>query len=165
MIRNLLTRFVFVAITVFPLTAAAQGSTATVAGVVRDQQNLIVPGVAVTVTGTERTLTRSVTTSSDGGFELAGILPGAYKVSFELAGFAREETSVRIEVNQRIRLDVVMKAGAISQQVEVVETVPLLHLTDAVVGEVIDQRQVAELPLNGRQFLELALLEIGRAHV
>ncbi len=153
--------FLVVVMALIARIAAPQGSTATVAGVVRDQQNLVVPGVTVTITGTESTFTRTATTVTDGAFAFAGILPGEYKVSLELAGFAREEKAVHVEVNQRIRLDVVLKPGGISQEVQVVETVPLLHLSDAVVGEVIDQRQVAELPLNGRQFLELALLVPG----
>src|SRR5207244_10634208 len=75
--------------------------------------------------------------------------------------FERQQLLVRLEVNQRVRTDVVLRTGGLTQQVEVVQTVPLLHVTDAGVGDVIDQRQVAELPLNGRQFLELALLVPG----
>jgi len=64
-------------------------------------------------------------------------------------------------VNQRVRLDVVLQTAAVAQQVEVTTTVPLLHVSDATVGEVIDQQQVSQLPLNGRQFVELALLVPG----
>jgi hypothetical protein len=143
------------------VTAFAQGSTATLAGEVRDEQSLVVPGARVTIAGTENNFSRSVTTGADGGFELAGLLPGEYRMSVDLAGFAREEVQVRLEVNQRVRRDVVLRAGGLTQQIEVSTTVPLLHVTDATVGEVIDAQQVAELPLNGRQFLELALLVPG----
>ena len=139
----------------------AQGSTASLAGTVRDEQGLVVPGVTVTLAGTENTFSRTVTTSGDGGFELPGLLPGDYKMTVELSGFTRQELAVHIEVNQRVRTDVVLKAGGLTQQVQVTQTVALLHVSDATVGEVIDQRQVAELPLNGRQFLELALLVPG----
>ena len=139
----------------------AQGSTASLAGTVRDEQGLVVPGVTVTLAGTENTFSRTVTTSGDGGFELPGLLPGDYKMTVELSGFTRQELAVHIEVNQRVRTNVVLKAGGLTQQVQVTQTVPLLHVSDATVGEVIDQRQVAELPLNGRQFLELALLVPG----
>src|SRR5438105_4080480 len=145
-------------LTLTPRATLAQGNTATVAGAVRDQQNLVVPGATVTVAGTESTLTRTATSGPDGGFEFPGLLPGEYLMTVELSGFEREQRRVRLEVNQRVRLDVVLRTGTLTQQVEVHETVPLLHLSDAVVGEVIDQRQVAELPLNARQFLELALL-------
>lgn len=144
-----------------PAFAHAQGSTASLGGVVRDQQNLVVPGASVTMAGTENAFSRTVTTGADGSFEFAGLLAGEYKMSVELAGFAREDMRVTVAVNQRVRIDVTLKAGGLSQQVEVSTTVPLLHVSDATVGEVIDQRQVAELPLNGRQFLELALLVPG----
>jgi hypothetical protein len=149
------------ALLLWPSAAVAQGSTATLAGSVRDEQNLVVPGATVTIAGTENNFSRTVVTGPDGGFELAGLLPGEYRMSVDVTGFTREERQVRLEVNQRVRLDVVVKPGALTQRVEVATTVPLLHVSDAVVGEVIDQRQVAELPLNGRQFLELALLVPG----
>jgi len=144
-----------------PRTAVAQGTTAVLAGVVRDPQALVVPGATVTLTAPERAFQRVVTTGGDGAYELAGLLPGTYRVRVELTGFATKETSVTLEVNQRVRLDVSLDAGAVAQQVEVTQSVPLLHPGDASVGEVIDRRQVAELPLNGRQFLELALLVPG----
>ena len=67
----------------------AQGSTASLAGTVRDEQGLVVPGVTVTLAGTENTFSRTVTTSGDGGFELPGLLPGDYKMTVELSGFTR----------------------------------------------------------------------------
>ncbi len=144
-----------------PAGVFAQGSTASIAGSVRDEQSLVVPGAAVTLVGTENNFSRTLTTGTDGGFELAGLLPGDYTLTVELAGFARQQIAVRVHVNQRVRADMVLAAGGLAQQVDVVQSVPLLHLGDASLGEVIDQRQVAELPLNGRQFLELALLVPG----
>jgi hypothetical protein len=144
-----------------PCLAGAQGSTATVGGIVRDAQNLAVPGAVVTVAGTESTFSRTATTGEDGIFDFPGLLPGEYLMTVELTGFERQQMQVRLEVNQRVRTDIVLRPGALTQQVDVVQTVPLLHVSDAVVGEVIDQRQVSELPLNGRQFLELALLVPG----
>src|SRR5262245_42908034 len=117
----------------FARTLIAQGSTAALAGIVRDQQNLVVPGASVTLTGTGNTFSRTVTTVADGGFELAGLLPGDYKLAIELAGFARQELTVHAEVNQRLRVDVVLQPGGITQAVEVRETAPLLHVNDAVV--------------------------------
>src|SRR5262245_34052006 len=145
----------------WPAFVSAQGSTASMAGTVRDEQSLVVPGATLTVAGTENNFSRSVITGADGGFEFAGLLPGDYRLSVDLTGFAKQEMNVHVEVNQRVRLDFVLRAGGLTQQLDVTETVPLLHVADATVGEVIDQRQVAELPLNGRQFLELALLVPG----
>jgi carboxypeptidase family protein len=147
-----------------PRHAIAQGTTATLTGVVRDSQSLVVPGVTLTLRGADRTITRIITSGPDGSYEFAGILPGDYRLSAELSGFAPQEIAVTLEVNQRVRLDIALTPSAVSTEVVVTESVPLLHATDASVGEVIDQRQVAELPLNGRQFLELALLVPG-AHM
>jgi hypothetical protein len=144
-----------------PRLLAAQGSTATLGGVVRDPQNLTVPGATVTVSRTESSFSRAATTGADGGFDFPGLLPGEYLLTVELVGFERQRVQVRLEVNQRIRTDVVLRPGGLTQQVDVIQAVPLLHVSDAVVGEVIGQQQVAELPLNGRQFLELALLVPG----
>src|SRR4029453_4536632 len=126
-----------------------------------DEQNLVVPGASVTMAGVENTCSRTVTTDPNGTFEFAGLLPGEYKMTVELAGFRREEMNVPIAVNQRGGVHVTLKAGGLSQQVEVTTTVPLLHVSDATVGEVIDQRQLAQLPLNGGQFLGLGLLVPG----
>src|SRR5262249_52910826 len=108
--------------------AAAQGSTASVGGTVRDEQNLVVPGATITLAGTENTFLRTTTTGADGSFELPGLLPGDYKMAVELSGFTRQEHGVHVEVNQKVRLDFVLKAGGLTQQVEVTETVPLLHV-------------------------------------
>jgi hypothetical protein len=160
-LRKLLLGLSALVLALSPHLVAAQGSTATVGGVVRDEQNLVVPGATVTVAGTESSVSRTATTNPDGGFDFPGLLPGEYRLSVEVAGFERQQLQVRLEVNQRVRTDIVLRPRGVSQQVDVVQTVPLLHVSDAVVGEVIGERQVAELPLNGRQFLELALLVPG----
>src|SRR5262249_7060344 len=99
--------------------------------------------------------------SVDGTFEIPALQPGQYLVKVELSGFESAQLKVQLEVNQRVRLDVTLKTAGVAEQVEVRETIPLIHTTDVAVGEVIDQKQVAELPLNGRQFLELSLLVPG----
>src|SRR5215217_9671714 len=158
-VAKLLAAFVFIALV--PTRAHGQGSTASLAGVVRDEQDLVVAAASVTMAGLENSFSRTVITDTNGAFEFAGLLSGEYKMTVELSGFRREEMNVAIAVNQRVRLDVTLRAGGLAQQVEVTTAVPLLHISDATVGVVIDQRQVSELPLNGRQFLELALLVPG----
>jgi carboxypeptidase family protein len=112
----------------FGTSVHGQGSTASMAGVVRDEQGLVVPGAALTMSGIENTFARTVTTDSNGAFEFAGLLSGDYKLAIELSGFARKEMTVSIAVNQRVRLDAVLQAGGVAQQVEVTTTVPLLHV-------------------------------------
>lgn len=156
-----LSHFCLLVLLVLPLQAFGQGSAATLSGAVRDEQSLAIPGAVVVVTGVETAISRSVVTGPDGSFDLPGLIPGEYLMSVQFAGFERHDEQVRLEVNQRVRMDVQLRAAGLTQQVEVAQTVPLLHLTDAAVGAVIDERQVAELPLNGRQFLDLALLVPG----
>ena len=161
-LRKPVVRGLMLVFALLPRVVAAQGSTATLAGVVRDQQNLPIPGATVSVAGTESSFSRTATTNTDGGFDFPGLLPGEYLLTAELPGFEAQKQQVRLEVNQRVRTDIVLRPRGVSQQVDVVvQTVPLLHMSDAVVGEVIGERQVAQLPLNGRQFLELALLVPG----
>ena len=160
-LRQNLLAWSLVLLVLSPPVLAAQGSTATLGGVVRDEQNLVVPGATLTLTGTESSFSRTVTSSGDGAFDFPGVLPGEYLLTVELPGFERQRHQVRLEVNQRVRTDIVLRRGGLTQQVDVVQTVPLLHVSDAVVGEVVGQQQVANLPLNGRQFLELALLVPG----
>ena len=144
-----------------PVMALAQGNTGSVGGTVRDDQRLVVPGTTVTVAQTQGALVRTAVTGLDGGFELPGLQPGEYRVTFELAGFERMRMDVRLEINQRVRLEITLRLAGVAEQIEVRDTVPLLHTSDVAVGEVIDQKQVAELPLNGRQFLDLAMLVPG----
>jgi len=148
-------------VALIPSVVRAQGSTGSVGGTVRDEQHLVVPGAAVTIAAADTVLTRTVTATADGGFEFPSLLPGEYVLTTELPGFQREQSRVRLEVNQRVRVDIVLRAAGLAHQVEVREKIPLLHTTDAAVGAVIDQQQLAELPLNGRQFLDLALLVPG----
>ena len=149
------------AVCVLSATLAAQGNTGAIAGTVRDQQRLIVPGVTITVSETESGLTRSIASREDGGFEFPGLQPGEYTLTAALAGFETWQSKVQLLVNQRVRIDLTLLPSGVREQVDVPATVPLLHSTDVSIGEVIDQRQVSELPLNGRQFLELALLVPG----
>src|SRR5678816_4648317 len=78
---------VLVLIVLVPSFAHGQGSTASLAGVVRDEQNLVIPGASVTMAGVENTFSRTVTTDANGTFEFAGLLAGDYKMTVELTGF------------------------------------------------------------------------------
>lgn len=141
--------------------ALAQTTTAAVSGLVVDSQQLPVPGATLTIQDIQRGTRRTITSTEDGAFELAGLLPGEYRLTASLQGFATTQVDLRLEVNQRLRLDVQLKPSALSEAVVVTQTTPLLDIVDASVGQVIDERQVSQLPLNGRQFLELALLVPG----
>src|SRR5512146_2648528 len=108
-----------VVLAAMPNVLYAQGNTGALSGAVRDEQNLLVPGAMVTVAGVESTLARTETTGPDGGFEFAGLLPGHYVITVDLSGFKEEKHQLKLDVNQRVRMDVVLRAGGLTQQVEV----------------------------------------------
>ena len=141
--------------------AFAQTTTATVSGLIVDSQRLPIPGATITIEDTSRGIRRTIGSREDGAFEIAGLQPGDYRLAVSLDGFATTELSVRLEVNQRLRVDVALQPRALAEDVVVRQAVPLVNTADASVGEVIDERQLSQLPLNGRQFLELALLVPG----
>ena len=141
--------------------AAAQTTTATISGTVLDNQRLAVPGATLTIEERDRGTTRTVPADERGAFEIAGLAPGDYVLRATLTGFATTELAVRLEVNQRLRVDVVVQPAGVAENVVVRQSVDLLDRTDASVGQVIDEHQLSNLPLNGRQFLELSLLVPG----
>src|SRR3954452_18667935 len=83
-----------------PVASSAQNTTASVTGLVLDEQQLAVPGASVSVRDVNRGVTRNTTSGGDGAFEIAGLQPGEYRLSVGLQGFANTEVDVRLEVNQ-----------------------------------------------------------------
>lgn len=143
----------------YPLRA--QVNMGSLRGTVSDAQHLAVAGAALQIDDVDGGVRRSTHAGSNGLFEFPALPPGEYRLSVSADGFQPRQTRVRIEVNQRVHVDVSLSPKGPEESVDVVETTPLLHAGDAAVGEVIDEHQVAQLPLNGRQFLELALLVPG----
>jgi len=144
-----------------PSSTWAQGNTSSLGGVVIDDQHMAVPGAMVTVRDEARGSERAVQAGKDGVFELASLLPGRYRVDVQIQGFAFSPRDVVIEVNQRARVELVVTPKALAEIVTVHGDMPLLQTRTSGVGQVIDQEQIERLPLNGRQFLELALLVPG----
>src|SRR5262245_36962077 len=144
-----------------PSPGFAQNTTATVTGLVLDKQKLAIPGAAVVVSDVNRGFTRNATSGSDGVFEIPGLQPGEYRLKASLQGFTAAEVELRLEVNQRLRLDIILEAGGVAENVVVRQATPLLDTVSSSVGQVIGEKQISDLPLNGRQFLELAMLVPG----
>jgi hypothetical protein len=138
-----------------------QGNTGSIRGSVTDEQRLPIPGASLRIEDVNGGLRRSLKTKSEGSFEFPALQPGEYQLVVEAAGFQPKQVRVRLEVNQRVRVDVTVSTKGLTEEIEVVNSTPLLHTSDASLGAVVDEHQVAKLPLNGRQFLELALLVPG----
>ncbi len=154
-----------VALVVALLTAVpmpAQTSFGSITGLIRDSSGAVMPGVAITVTNDKTGTSRTATSDANGNYNVPSLLPAVYSVSAELKGFKKAVTTgATLEVNQTLRVDLTMEVGEVSQTVEVQAEAPLLQSESSTVGTVIENKQVVELPLNGRSFTELTYLVPG----
>ncbi|HUS05499.1 MAG TPA: TonB-dependent receptor [Bryobacteraceae bacterium] len=140
----------------------AQTTYGKIVGNARDSSDSIVAGVAVTVIN-EATGERSVQSTNDqGAYAFNALYPGTYTVQAEHTGFRPIHIQhITLQVNQTARFDLVLEVGQVSESVNVTAAVPVLATDTSDVGQVITTRQIVDLPLNGRNFLQLAALTNG----
>ena len=140
----------------------AQTELATLTGVVTDSTGAVVRGAEV-VAVNEGTNASVTTTSNEAGrYLLTNLRPGTYTVTASLSGFRKSINSgVILQVAQTARLDIALTVGAVTEEVTVSATTPLLETETSDRGAVIDQRKIVELPLNGRDYNQLATLSPG----
>jgi hypothetical protein len=143
------------------LQAPAQNATGSMRGTVKDQDGAVLSGASVTVTSSATKATRRTKTSDDGTFSSENLQPGEYEVKVELHGFASQAQKLIVEVGNTTSANFSMTVGAVTQTVQVVAEAPVINKTDTVVGGIINRDRVENLPLNGRSFLSIALLEPG----
>ena len=136
----------------------AQASGAHIDGIIRDAQGLPLPNVNVALTETQTGLARSVETTNEGAYQFVSLNPGQYQLSAILKGFDAPVRTLTLEVNQYLRLDLVMQVGPLKQEVEVGGSAEVVRTADASLGEVIEPTLTKELPLNGGHVLDLALM-------
>ena len=140
----------------------AQVTTGTIVGTVTDAQGAPVPGAAVTITETGKGTSSTHTTDASGSFVAPFLIPGTYDVGVELAGFRKyTHRGVVLQVNQRARVDAKLEVGGLTESTEVIGLAPLTRTDSAELGQVIEERAVRELPLNGRNFATLVYLAPG----
>src|SRR5438874_5595745 len=139
---------------------AAQTTTAAFQGSVMDSSRAVLPRVQVTATNVETGLQRTAITDEEGRFLLSELPPGPYELNVSLTGF---ETLVRkgltLTVGQQANLSLTMKVGSVDQQVVVTGDAPIVETTQSSVSGVVEEKRITELPLNGRDFTQLALVE------
>jgi len=152
--------FLFVVFLFLAVTAMAQ-STATLQGTVRDQKGDVVPGAKVTARNVGTAIERTTTTDSDGNYQLAALPVGNYSVDVEMQGFKRLLNNLTIEVGRTVVRDFSLEVGGLEQSVTVTAEAPVIESATTSVGQVINQRTVQEIPLNGRHFVDLGLLIPG----
>ncbi len=154
-----------VALTVLLLASAllqAQSFEATVVGTVKDAQGAAISGATVTITETATDHTESATTDGQGNYTLLQLRPAAYTITFEANGFKTyTQTNLVLETSQTARVTVTLQIGAREDKVEVTAEAPTISLDQSKKGETIVNKQVEDLPLNGRDFTDLASLVAG----
>ncbi len=155
---------VLVVCLVVSTAALAQSNYGLISGVVSDPQHLPIAGATVHLVAKSTGAVRQVVTNQQGIFEAPALLPDDYEVQTEAHGFTLATQSVRLEVGQKVALDLTMSMGELKQGLNVNGSSELLHTTDASVGEVVESRSIRELPLNGRMLIDLVLTVPG-AHV
>ncbi|MBI3208747.1 MAG: TonB-dependent receptor [Candidatus Solibacter usitatus] len=157
LLRGLATAALFL----FSANAFAQ-SDAEIGGTVRDASGALIPGASVTVVKLDTRASRTTTTNSAGFFAVPLLQPGSYQVRVTKEGFKQiTQTDLTLQLNEQARLEFVMEIGSVVEEVRVTARAPLLETATAARGQVIDNQKIAELPLNGRDYLQLALISAG----
>jgi outer membrane receptor protein involved in Fe transport len=144
------------------LPVAAQTTTAELSGTVTDPSGAAIGKVKVTAANTGTGLTHEALTDDSGAYLITQLPPGAYNLSAEATGFRKTvENNVTLEVSQRAKVDFKMQLGQVTETVEVAAAAPLLESQSSTLGNVVTERLVGDLPLNGRNFVTLATLTPG----
>lgn len=130
-----------------------------VTGLVLDPQGAPVSGANVTLTNAATNAVRNVSTNDQGLYAFPALIPGSYSVKVDKAGFKTfTQTNIEVQVQAQVRVDINMQLGQVSETVEVVASAAALNTENATVGTVVEQKRIVELPLNGRNYLQLTAL-------
>src|SRR5437899_7492707 len=141
---------------VSPALTQADGSRSVV---IRDASGAVIPCAMVTVTNPAANVVRSAISNEAGVYNFPVLQPGKYNIKVELPGFRTiTQNDVELQVQQSARLDFTLQVGEVSQTIEVSGTAALIATENATVGTVIENRRIIEMPLNGRNFLQLVSL-------
>jgi hypothetical protein len=144
------------------LWCGAQTTTADLVGSVLDPSGAAIPGATIVATNVATNVEHRALSEKNGEYRLGQLPPGDYTISVEAAGFSKlVQSGVSLQVNQQSRLDLSLHVGGTNQTVEVTGHPPLLETETSSVGNVVGERLVNQLPLNGRNFVQLATLSPG----
>jgi hypothetical protein len=153
-------------LTLIPLAALAQNPLGRLAGTVLDSSGGVLPGATVTITNQQTNASQATSASATGAFVFPQLQPGLYKVVVELSGFKTASfTDVQINVGQEYSLTARLEIGGMTETVEVTAGTTLVQTTTPEVSQTVQQRQVLQLPLPGRDMTQLIRMQPGVAGV
>ncbi len=160
--HSLFTILLFGALLAFAVVDATAQTTGTIYGTVTDTAGAAVSGAAVTVRNLDTNLNRSATTGDTGAYAVTLLPVGPYSVAVEAPGFRlfiRER--LELEVNANLRVDGLLEVGEVTERVVVTAELNQVETASSTLGKVVEERRIVELPLNGRNFLQLGVLQSG----
>ena len=150
------------ALTAMPAAVRAQATTGSITGTVTDESKGVLPGVTVVVEHVETGIARTLVTDVNGRYRALNLPPGSFTVTAELTGFTKVvRNDLTVAIDKEVTADIEMKVGALTESVTVAGEATQVQLSQTVVGGLVTTKQIAELPLNGRNFMQLATLEPG----
>jgi hypothetical protein len=139
----------------------AQITAATISGTIKDETGGVLPGVSVTVTNLDTGQARAVVTDPNGYFTVPGLPPGRYEAIANLPGFSAARSEFTLAVAQQAALNLTLSVSATTESVTVAGAAPLVDTQNAALSAVVTQETIEQLPLNGRNYIDLALLQPG----
>src|SRR5580692_6530389 len=140
----------------------SQGNQGRITGTITDQSGGVIAGASITVKDVERGATRTLTTGDSGEYNAPNLLPGSYAVRAEAKGFkAVERQNILLEVGKEIRVDLPLQPGEVSQTITITEAAPMVETTNATLGGTLSNETINDLPLNGRNYINLLTLRPG----
>ena len=145
-----------------PRPVFGQGSDGTIQGIVRDSSGALVAAASVTVRNLDTNVVRAAVTGGEGFFSVPALPAGNYAVKVDQTGFQSvEQKGIVLTVSQQAVLEFTLPIGSTTSVVEVTTAGPLINLTDNTIGALVGEHAIADLPLNGRNYADLALMEPG----
>ncbi|MBL8233922.1 MAG: carboxypeptidase regulatory-like domain-containing protein, partial [Bryobacterales bacterium] len=148
----------FFMLAAFAVSAVGQSNFGSIRGVVTDSTSGVIAGAKVIITNSGTNQQLSLTTNEQGQYVAAALQPVTYSVAVEAPGFQKKTvTDIKVDTSAIVTLDIVLQPGSVQQEVTVTSESPLIQTYSGAVQQTVDQRTINELPLNGRNTLELAL--------
>src|SRR4030095_9940369 len=161
-IRARLALGVCLVVLVTSVPAFSQANVGRIFGNISDTSGALMPGTTVTITDVDRGVSRTLVTDEAGAYNAPSLPPGNYKLRAELPGFKTvERPNVVLESAKELKIDLTLEPGAVSEKVTVTDEVPMVETANAVLGGTLQPGTIADLPLNGRNFMTLLQLRPG----